>query len=370
LSKLIIEIHDPHIKPQAKFYAAVEQLAKATGFKFEPDHRTSEPSPYKALHQLDDRAKDRVKNRLERIFEAISHDLLHVTMRKSGEDEPFTFRGKLYINPETGTVLTIDEWKQISAHLTFMFGQAFTGAADDIVGIALSLGSILNLSTEDEQVNRNLHEFEAIIAKQSEPSFDLWQNIQRYAELHAGELIQDLTDHSRSVIMQTLIDGEKNGISSKELQRNLFNRFDSLNRDWRRIAETETATNFNNGYLLSEIDGEEDHAKPIFMRGLSAPNACQWCRSHVNDKLVVLLSGPPKGGDDNVEIGGREYTAIWPGKTNYGRKAAEYWVAAGVQHVHCRCTWTRDAGDDTPFRKRLHKILDDRVAESEDPVEE
>jgi hypothetical protein len=63
------------------------------------------------------------------------------------------------------------------------------------------------------------------------------------------------------------------------------------------------------------------------------------------DHVVVLLPGPPPDGD-TVIINGTPYEAIWPGKTNAGRTRPEWWVAAGSQHPHCRCTWTRTFEDE------------------------
>jgi len=106
-----------------------------------------------------------------------------------------------------------------------------------------------------------------------------------------------------------------------------------MNRDWRRIAETETANNFNNGYLIGELESNKE--KHIFMQGISGGGSCSFCSSEINNRIVVLLDAPPATGDDSITIDGETYTAIWPGKNNFGRKRADWWVSAGTQHPHC-----------------------------------
>ena len=125
-----------------------------------------------------------------------------------------------------------------------------------------------------------------------------------------------------------------------ELERELFEDFGELNRDWRRIAETEVNTNFNNGYLTTELSLAPE-GEPTYMIGVSSPNACDWCLDNVRNNVVLLLAGPPVSGSDDVVISnGETITAIWPGKTNAGLSKDQWWVAAGTQHPHCRCTWT------------------------------
>ena len=75
-------------------------------------------------------------------------------------------------------------------------------------------------------------------------------------------------------------------ITSRKLDERLFDTFSELNRDWRRIAETETATNFNNGYLLTELDKAPDD-KPVLMRGISGGGACPF-RTLYNWWLRIL----------------------------------------------------------------------------------
>ena len=93
------------------------------------------------------------------------------------------------------------------------------------------------------------------------------------------------------------------------------------------------------------------------MQGISGAGACDWCRTHVDGQVVVVLQGPPASGE-TVTVDGKEYIAIWPGKNNFGRKRANWWVASGSQHPHCRCTWTEYDLRIGEYAKKLRKMVD------------
>ena len=151
--------------------------------------------------------------------------------------------------------------------------------------------------------------------------------------------------------------GYQDRISNSELEDNLFEEFSTLNRDFRRIAETETATNFNNGYLIGELEEATDNDEVIFMQGISGAGACSFCSTEINNRIVVLLKEPPATGGDTVVVKGQTFTAIWPGKNNFGRKRAQWWVSAGTQHPHCRCSWIRVGDVTNEYISRLRAAM-------------
>ena len=58
----------------------------------------------------------------------------------------------------------------------------------------------------------------------------------------------------------------------------LYDQFGGMNRDWRRIAETEIGNALNNGQLLTELDRKKPDEEYVFMKGISAAGACPWCK--------------------------------------------------------------------------------------------
>ena len=158
------------------------------------------------------------------------------------------------------------------------------------------------------------------------------------SEQGAGIYLQNVTDKVRSKIQSILVEGTKAKKTKGKVFNELWDSQVALNRDWDRVIRTETAYAVNNGLLISELR-QEPSDDPIFMKGISAPGACPYCLSLVNEKVVVLVEEAPATGD-TIKIDGVEYNTIWPGKSNFGRKARDYW-AATIIHPYCRCSWTR-----------------------------
>lgn len=341
---LIIEIEEPLIDSARKFEKALGILMKATGRKVDfklDNHSKSEPTPYTALRQHADEISDEVEHNLYVIWEYIVTNWMGQTLQKAvGDDMPFRMNGKIMIDPKSGLVLTKARWKAIQTELTKMFKWLYGSTPDRLVNQAIAMGKLVQQMDPAKRITVPKKDIPIDDASQAVTRQAAYRNVYNWADVHTGELITDVTDRSRRAITNTIMQGYQDGISQKQLQQNLFDEFSVLNRDWRRIAETETATNFNNGYLTAELEAKKPDEEHIFMIGISGAGACSFCASHVADHVVVLLDSAPAGGDTKT-IDGRDYTAVWPGKSNVGKKKANWWVSSGSQHPHCRCTWTR-----------------------------
>ena len=163
-----------------------------------------------------------------------------------------------------------------------------------------------------------------------------------YGQAHCAELIVALTDALRHKIKQTILTHEHEvylGERSPALQTLLFDEFAELNRDWRRIAVTEAGEMMNQGVIASMEPGTQ-------VKRIEMYDACPFCaKIHGRVLTVVAPDQDAKDGD----------TQVWVGKTNVGRSASPrkrvgdllierepdelWWVAAGVQHPHCRGNW-------------------------------
>jgi hypothetical protein len=146
------------------------------------------------------------------------------------------------------------------------------------------------------------------------------------------------------------------------LETKLGDQFAQLNRDWRRIAVTETVEAQNQGYIASLPHGAR------VKRIEQYKGACKFCRTIDGRVMNVVGAG---------DIHKNGQTDIWPGKTNVGRSAALHkrlggllierephelwWPAAGTQHPHCRGRWVptiaEQAGDDPKFAEWLRNTL-------------
>ena len=335
MKTLILEIHNPEIKAEAKFKKALDILSKATKFKVNVEHEDhDESSPYKSVQQLDEQIKDIIEHGLMDIFLELSRKWLGIgKIKKASVDyETFRLNGRIFINPKTGNALTVGEWKAIQKDLNGALTKLY-GKTEEMLSLrALALGKVLQNMNPEKSINTPLADISILDGMKDVTRDEVYDDTITMAKIHTGQLIQDITQTTRNNIVSTIMGGYKDNISARELRTRLFDQFSTINRDFRRIAETEIATNFNNGYLLAESQTRKED-EPVFMKGISGENACPFCKENVNGKIVVLVDEPTSSG--YVTVDGEEYPAIWPGKSNYGKKRSQWQVSAGSQHPSC-----------------------------------
>ena len=174
---------------------------------------------------------------------------------------------------------------------------------------------------------------------------DAAQQVLRYAREQAVGAVVGLTEAARAGIRQEVLQhmrarvlGEP--LTWQSLQARLFERFDALNRDWRRIAVTEATEAAGQGVIAALPPGA------LVRRIEMYHGACEWCR-RLDGKVMRVVS-PDKEDKDG-------WSEVWPGKTNVGRSRSPHkrvgdalvprgpdelwWPAAGAQHPHCRGRW-------------------------------
>lgn len=175
-------------------------------------------------------------------------------------------------------------------------------------------------------------------------------HILRFAAAQTANLITNLTATTRTRMKTVILDGikritlgDRQGTWQK-LGQELFDTFGDLNRDWRRIAITETGNATNTGYLSSLPIGTKVRREEAY-RG-----ACPFCQK-IRGKILTVVSDEQEPKDWETEV--------WPSKSNVGRSASprkrvggmliprtpdELWsIPAGVVHPHCRGSWSRVA---------------------------
>lgn len=197
---------------------------------------------------------------------------------------------------------------------------------------------------------------------------DAERAILSYGREAACEAVVSLSETARHRIKRVVLDHMKRRLAGEEvsesgLQTALFDKFDSLNRDWRRIAVTEAGEMANQGVV--------SHLQPgSYVRRLEMYyGACGFCRA-LDGRVFRVTTADDKAKDGEHDV--------WPGKTNIGRSSApnkrvgnelvprapdeRLWPAAGVQHPHCRGRWEPMAEDppgaDPKFTEWLRKRLE------------
>ena len=148
----------------------------------------------------------------------------------------------------------------------------------------------------------------------------------RHATLHAGDKITEISLKHMAGVRQLVIRAKKERWSAEELASKLRDTFDDHNRDWRRVAITELAFAHNDAFLSGCEEGDT-------LVGMGSDNACKRCKQHIIGKTVTVTHTVPKDESYYTDTG-----LVWAGKSNYGRRVAEY-VTAIPLHPNCRCRW-------------------------------
>lgn len=186
-----------------------------------------------------------------------------------------------------------------------------------------------------------------------------------YANAHAAENVRQFKEDTRHALRRLVVRRAHEramGTERGSLQTDLLDQFATLNRDWRRIAVTESGESLNQGHIASLSSGQQVKRVEQY-RG-----ACPFCRK-IDGKIATVVSAdaPDKDGD----------TQIWVGKDNVGRSAAArkrvgdqlvprdvdemWWLPAGLAHPNCRGRWVPmiqlKTGDDPAFHKWLVETL-------------
>lgn len=148
-----------------------------------------------------------------------------------------------------------------------------------------------------------------------------------HAAHSAADKITEVSERHASGIKQLVQNAKKQRWSAQRLAQELYDMYGDQNRDWRRVAITELAMAANDAFL----SGQEEGATVV---GSSAADACKHCTGLVSNKTYIVTNDPKQMTD------AYGYTHVWPGKSNFGRRAANYWPCVPM-HPHCRCRWVR-----------------------------
>ncbi|AKG36097.1 hypothetical protein [Paenibacillus durus] len=141
--------------------------------------------------------------------------------------------------------------------------------------------------------------------------------------VHAAEKLSQIADNHRAGAKELIIQAQKERWGAQKLSQAFFDMYGDQNRDWRRVAITELAMATNDAYLASLSPGD-------IIQVATVPGACPHCQRLLEGKTFIVSDKPMTDG----------YKYIWPGKTNIGRKVAEWWPCCPL-HPHCRHRWMR-----------------------------
>lgn len=376
----VLDINDSNRRP--KFFRAVEGLAKAMDIPLTMrprDKENGEKFVYTAEEELVAAWRRDFADALDTIYLTVCHslDLPKVTTfsKAIGVQDPIQalplshailYHNKVIFNPETGLPIYREDFNRIINAIERFLNKRLDPSAKKIVLNSVALGRVMarRLLKLDPAEIRKLKLKEVVyeekpldwIAESLERQNRLmgplredesarlsehYKGISRMvevAEQSMGDHITQMEEDAVHAVRRSIINGVKGRSSKTEIAQDLFNKFGDLNRDWGRIAETETVESFNNAFLKETAIMAEPGEKVYFRRvEMRDDYVCSYCEK-IRGEVALYVNSPLS--DDKIEDAVAK-VAIWEGKNNIGRKAKNYWMPAGTVHPWCRGSWER-----------------------------
>ncbi|WP_255805635.1 hypothetical protein [Treponema putidum] len=261
------------------------------------------------------------------------------------------YKGSIVYNPETGEPIRRKDFdrlvKAIEEVLNLNTKDAAKRITLDSVAVSKLLKRLASFQTTKQLKSHTLDNlkykgksFEWIREEYKNLSTVLGKPLSlkekaRYqvCEDKAAQLITRVNDDIRNSIKEVLLDGISERKSKAQVSQDLFNKFGSLNRSWKRIADTETVNTSNLASVLEEVYSAAQGEKVYFKR-YEMVNACDKCKKL--DGVIALWSDKPleddKIKDDFASV------AIWEGKAPDSKRNT---LVVGALHPHCRGFWER-----------------------------
>ena len=261
------------------------------------------------------------------------------------------YKGSIIYNPETGEPIRRKDFDRLVRAIEDVLNLNTKEAAKrmtlDSVAVSKLLKRLASFQTTEQLKSHTLDNlkykgksFEWIREEYNNLSTVLGEPLSlkekaRYqvCEDKAAQLITRVNDDIRNVIKEVLLDGISERKSKVQVSQDLFNKFGSLNRSWKRIADTETVNTSNLASVLEEVHSATQGEK-VYFRRYEMANACDKCKKM--DGVIALWSDKPLE-DDKIKD---EFAsvAIWEGKAPDSKSNT---LVVGALHPHCRGFWER-----------------------------
>lgn len=351
---------------QYKFEKAINHLSKALGVPITIKPRESKGKKEEFFFQAQDDLVERwiryFGNMVDQVYLGVCEYLelpVVTTFKKSIEEDlanekPLTVRGKAVFHPETGKPITRGEFNKLVQSIEKFLNRKIKDKEKQIVldnaALGRLLGRMVGVNTPEavrtlglDQVKARGYNFEDVSSSVQaykdafNPSPEELNQFRINQEI-VGEQIQDIGDDMLKRVKTVYWNGVRGRKSKAQIAQDLFDQCGTMNKDIRRIVETESVNIQNAAYINEEVATSPEGEKIYFQRMEVVDGVtCNHCRK-IKGKIVLWVDDPLPSEEINDPIA---KIAIWPGKTNFGRRQAEWWVAEGGQHPSCRGSWLR-----------------------------
>jgi len=164
----------------------------------------------------------------------------------------------------------------------------------------------------------------------------------RLAEQTAGAYATEWATGFRERLRVTVAQAVRDGWTPNRLAAELAHQWQLAGVRWHRIAVTELSTAYHHGLLRAVTPGQWGYIAPI-----RDAKVCTACHRLLEGRHFRLYPTAPR-----VPTSDDWQHALWPGKTNVGRKPSE-WVPTVPLHPQCRhlVTVVKGGRDHAPHRR-------------------
>jgi hypothetical protein len=140
----------------------------------------------------------------------------------------------------------------------------------------------------------------------------------QFAKQRSAENITQMNNEIKAQVRKVIANGLQQKKSPLVVAQELFHKFKDQQKDWRRIAITESNIAAGEGYMQRLIEDQKlRNKKETKLLGQSAVDACPWCKENIHGKVFNLVTrdqAPVDKPDDP-----KWNTDLWSGKNNIGR---------------------------------------------------
>jgi len=305
--------------------------------------------------------------------------------------EPIRFKGMIKYNPVTKKPLTNQEWKRITNSITDFLKGRIGNIDEELIVRSALFGKLIQMMESEGLKEKDIKKkkWNDIVTKYGDVPNNLEEATKKfkldnqerynieYAQQYAGEHLAIPDGKIRNGIIdatkQIITEGLKNGDTPSQMVSSFYHVDDdeelkpfaklknkkSWDRNWRRVAITESKTAQQNGYLLAhKTKAPEEKQYFIFDGSYSQSDGPGMSCNKFLGEVCLLVDEPL--GDDRIKDPYAKY-AIWPGKNNVGRKKANHWVCIPM-HPHCTHKWTKVDPTIQEWDSDINKIVFKEVA--------
>jgi hypothetical protein len=349
---------------KTKFYKAVFELSKALNIPCRlqkaitrPGHN-SESYLYHVQQELSNKWVNFYKNIFKNIYTVVITALglppVGVeTMMKSIDDSVLKYRGKILYNPENGNPIQKKEFEALIKAVDNFLNRKTAMTGQKIILDSVAIEKILRRMAK-YQTTKDMEKLTLDTIKYRGKSFDWIRETTKHIqeafridglalsrdEMARYQVAQDwvaqkvtrINNEVREEIKDTILNGIVEKRSRSQVSQDLFNRLGSLNRDWKRIADTEIVNTSNLAGILEEVNRRTEGEKVYFKR-YELPGCCDKCKEI--DGMVVLWSDTQLE-SDKIKKDKNAKVAIWEGKAQDKKMNT---VVPGALHPNCRGGW-------------------------------